>query len=175
MEPVYTSGFAIRELAFLFEKQKMIFDAFSQAESSTSRRFGGTGLGLTISSRLARMMGGELTVESEVGRGSEFHFTAYLGTVEARRTVEAPPRPAVSINAVPEGHSSLSLRILVAEDNLVNQKVASMLLKKRGHTPVIANNGREVLSPAEERIVRFDSNGCPDAGNGWFPGNDDDT
>ena len=76
------------------EKQKVIFDPFTQADTSTTRRFGGTGLGLTISSRLVEMMNGKIWVESQVGSGAQFHFTACLGVADAN-TIEigsiAPP------------------------------------------------------------------------------------
>ena len=70
------------------EKQKFIFDAFTQADTSTTRNYGGTGLGLTISARLISMMGGRIWLESEVGRGSQFHFTVQLGVAQAPREIE---------------------------------------------------------------------------------------
>jgi len=72
------------------EKHSHIFKAFSQADSSTTRKFGGTGLGLTISTRLVEMMGGKMWVESEVGKGSRFHFTLRMPPVEARHVQESP-------------------------------------------------------------------------------------
>ena len=75
------------------EKHESIFDPFSQADTSTTRKYGGTGLGLTISTRLVEMMGGKIWVESEPGRGSQFHFTVRLGVVNARRDQNGHPSP----------------------------------------------------------------------------------
>jgi CheY-like chemotaxis protein len=144
-----SAHFSVRDtgIGIPFDRQGLIFEAFSQADRSTARRFGGTGLGLTISSRLVRMMGGELSVKSEAGKGSEFRFTAHLGAVvESITPVESPGQASAPTMAAIDEGPAIPLRILIAEDNLVNQKVASMVLKKRGHASVIANNGREVLS-----------------------------
>jgi TMAO reductase system sensor TorS len=118
---------------------KRIFEAFSQADGSMTRRFGGTGLGLTISSRLAAMMGGGIGVDSQPGEGSCFHFSALV-----QRTGEAGPHMLERA----ERRTDPSLRplsVLVAEDNRVNQKVVTHLLEKQGHRVTIASNGREAL------------------------------
>ncbi len=116
------------------ENQKHIFEPFTQADSSTTRQYGGTGLGLTIVKRLAEQMGGTVGLESTPGKGTNFCFTAWLK--EGSKVIEAKPAPA----------STDKLRILLAEDNPINQKVASALLKRIGHSVEIANNGLEAVN-----------------------------
>ncbi len=125
------------------EKQSSIFEAFSQADASTTRRFGGTGLGLTISSKLAQMLGGRMWVESSPGHGSCFHFTIKVSAL--------PPEldtglDTAALAAAVSAHSALpNLRILLAEDNLVNQKVAVRMLEADGHIVAVAAHGKAVL------------------------------
>jgi CheY-like chemotaxis protein len=118
---------------------KIIFDPFTQADSSTTRNFGGTGLGLAISARLVKMMRGDIWVESELGHGSEFHFTAHLGA--AHVVEDGAIKPIATAAATPGS----PLRVLLAEDNAVNRLVVTMLLEKQGHHVEAATTGREAL------------------------------
>ena len=127
------------------DKQKSIFEAFTQGDSSMNRRYGGTGLGLAISSRLVEMMQGRMWLESQPDIGSTFHFTARFN--QQSGSVELPPaiESECSNDRVASSLTRNGLRVLVAEDNAVNQRVAVGLLKKAGHTVVVAENGRVAL------------------------------
>ena len=130
------------------EQQQQVFEAFTQADGSITRRYGGTGLGLTISSRLARLMGGHLSLDSTVGQGSEFRIRLPLLT----------PRPASAQSTADGVDPALApargLAILVAEDNPINQKLACMILERAGHRVTLAENGRAALDALAAQ--RFD-------------------
>jgi PAS domain S-box-containing protein len=136
---VIDTGIGIRA-----EHREVIFEAFRQADSSTTRQFGGTGLGLTISARLVAMMGGTLAVDSSFGQGSEFRFTMPCKLAPQDTTVTAPARPVVELSEGPPKR----LRILLAEDNTVNQRLAKRLLEKRGHQVSVAGDGRQAVEAA---------------------------
>jgi signal transduction histidine kinase/ActR/RegA family two-component response regulator len=125
------------------EKQHTIFEAFSQADGSMTRRFGGTGLGLTISSRLVALMGGTISVDSRVGEGSCFRFTI---RVEATgEPAQERPAGAYPGRTGPEPGSARASRVLLAEDNPVNQRLVVRILEKQGHRVTRAANGREAI------------------------------
>jgi PAS domain S-box-containing protein len=198
------------------EKRQHIFTPFGQVDASITGTYGGTGLGLTISSRLVELMGGRIWLESEVGQGSTFHFTAPLsiadcglriadsnstgatsplGDPDLQSTIRNPQSamaaaatrhpvkglrvlvvdanatnrripfkvlgtpPAVETTALAghpvvdssHGHPRRRLRILLGEDNLVNQKLVIRFLQKQGHAVIVGNNGREVLNLLDEQ------------------------
>jgi signal transduction histidine kinase len=126
------------------EQRGRLFKPYSQAEKSTSRRFGGTGLGLVISKQLAEMMGGAIGVRSQAGEGSTFWFTIQSDSVQL------PPKALCREAAISEPGSSAVKpgSILLVEDNVINQKVALLLLKKLGYQADLANNGVEALAVA---------------------------
>lgn len=127
-------------------KLENIFDLFVQADGSCTRRYGGSGLGLTISRELVGLMKGEMWVESQVDKGSIFYFT--VPCVPRKRPEEAPVQK--THKSVP-GRVDACLQILLAEDNSVNQIVASGMLEKEGHRVLAVHNGKEVLAALENQ------------------------
>lgn len=118
------------------EKQRSIFEAFTQVDGSTTRRYGGTGLGLTISTKLVEMMGGELHLESELGTGSRFYFSIPFGRVtqQSDKVTAAPPLAQLD-----------ALRVLIVDDNATNRKILVRTLARRGVHAVEADSGKNAL------------------------------
>ena len=127
------------------EMQRAIFEPFTQADGSTSRKYGGTGLGLSISAGLVELMDGKIWVESEPGQGSTFYFTISL---------ELPgqePSAEHTFAALGKHSPKRKMRILVAEDNSVNQRLAARVLEKEGHSVTIAGSGQAAVDLFDER------------------------
>jgi two-component system, sensor histidine kinase and response regulator len=117
------------------EKQKIIFEAFTQADGSTTRQYGGTGLGLAITTRLIELMGGRVWVESEPGQGSTFHFTVQCQPASAPIVASAPLNPEMLAE----------LSVLLVDDNETNRLILSEMLKEWGMKPYAASGGGEAL------------------------------
>jgi len=128
------------------EQQEAIFEAFQQVDGTHSRQHGGTGLGLTISSRLVQLMGGKLDLQSEPGRGSIFSFTLPFGLATAAQSaaLESDGTAAAGTEAGPA--PGRRLRVLVAEDNPVNQRLALALLAKWQHDAVAVDDGEHAVA-----------------------------
>jgi signal transduction histidine kinase/ActR/RegA family two-component response regulator len=130
------------------EVQASLFTPFMQADSSVSRKYGGSGLGLAICKLLCQTMGGEIGVESEVGRGSRFWFTLQC------RAADAPPQIASASLAPAIDPAAASFNILVADDNAIIRRLISKLLERQGYRPDLVCNGQEAVAAVRER--RYD-------------------
>jgi len=121
------------------DKSRLIFDAFAQADASTTRRFGGTGLGLAICRRLVERMGGRIWLDSQIGRGTTFHFTLSLerARVPVPRRMAAPP------------HALQGLPVLAADDNATNRRLLEAMFTAWGVAPTIVEDGRAALAELE--------------------------
>lgn len=141
-------NFAVRDTGIGISPaaQKRVFDAFSQADGSTSREYGGTGLGLTISRQLVEFLGGEMQVESELGKGSCFSFQVpleVLANTETVKPLDIQSRAVLMEEDLPP--LTMALRVLVVDDNRTNQQVAKGMLERLGCETAVAPTGEEAL------------------------------
>ncbi len=134
------------------EQTSRLFKAFGQADTSVTRKYGGTGLGLVISKRIVEMMDGKIWVESELGKGSKFCFTAVFDldtsidlSINSKGTVDTTVTPNVDDTIIGNEYAWPTGKILLVEDNEINQLIAKELLNTRGHQVDIANNGQEAI------------------------------
>jgi signal transduction histidine kinase/DNA-binding response OmpR family regulator len=119
------------------DKQESIFAPFSQADTSTTRKYGGTGLGLTISTRLVEMMGGKIWVESEVGRGSQFHFTARLGVADVKE---------IKVGSIAPPETLRGVKVLVVDDNRTNRRILEGMLRRWAMRSTCVEHGEDALA-----------------------------
>ena len=131
------------------DKLNVIFDPFSQADNSTTRKYGGTGLGLTISARLVTLMGGKIWVESEVGRGSSFYFTARLGVGDIKE---------IEVGSIAPPELLRGIKVLVVDDNRTNRRILEGMLTRWEMIPTSVEDAEEgliQLSKAQQAGQRY--------------------
>ncbi len=144
---VADSGIGIPE-----DKLKYIFEDFTQVDDTTTRKYGGTGLGLSISKRLTELMKGSLWADSELGKGSTFHFTVSFQCQD--QTVQHEEKGRIQGPQSKASRRAPTLSILLVEDNAINRDVATHLLENNGHTVTCAENGKEALEYLEK--IQYD-------------------
>ncbi|MBF0435779.1 MAG: response regulator [Magnetococcales bacterium] len=159
---ILTLEFRVRDTGIGMSQPQMdnLFTAFFQGDSSTTRNYGGTGLGLAISKRLVEMMGGQFTVESQLGVGSCFTFSAQFEkgaattNTETKHGIPGGPGTIRATKPLPMPHLMQfpGVRILVAEDNDINQQVAKELLEKVGIHVIMVNNGAEAVHAVQKEL-----------------------
>lgn len=141
--------FQVRDTGIGIKKEikDNLFQAFTQADSTVARKYGGTGLGLVICKKLVELMGGKISLSSKIGKGSTFEFTIHADVVtHIGSSIEIEKTTNISNLG-----RDKPMRILLAEDNLVNQMVAKGFLNKLGYAPDLANNGREVIQAIQKQ------------------------
>ncbi len=132
------------------EQQEKIFESFTQADSSTTRKYGGSGLGLNICKLLVEKLGGELRVESQVNRGSKFNFTIHLGEVAKDQLVYSPSHRTIERNNKKENlNTTLQGNVLLAEDTIDNQNLIEMYVTNTGANITIVDNGAQAVKICE--------------------------
>ena len=149
-------GFSVRDTGIGMDarQQEDVFKAFTQADSSTARRFGGSGLGLSISKALIELMGGEIRAKSALGEGSEFSFYVLVGQYEGNEQREADEDVSALLNQRYDG-----IPLLLVEDNVINQEIALAILEEMGFEVDIASDGREgvdAFNTKEYRLIFMD-------------------
>ncbi len=159
VEPIETAPtqiklrFSVRDtgIGMTSEQLSTVFQAFTQADSSTTRQYGGTGLGLAISKQLVKLMGGNIGAESELGKGSLFTFTASFGlSARQREGKKLQPKHQASSSQVVVPPNLCGHRVLLVEDNTINQQAAQEILESVGIVVKIADNGKIAIEKLKE-------------------------
>jgi len=152
VEDSYEIQFRVKDTGIGISQDRMsrLFQSFSQGDASTTRKYGGTGLGLAICKHLTELMGGDIWAESIPAQGSSFYFTIQAQASEKLRP--QPQKDLLELSFDPSDHHiPKSLRILLAEDNVINQKVAVRMLERLGYQAEVAADGREVLAALKRK------------------------